>query len=145
MDEEVKVRIPNTQLTLKGRSRAAVGTCIRVCETGWLLDCGVGVCSGRPSRVFLTHTHLDHVVHAPAIAHLIPPVEGQKKSVKKRDQVTFHLPRESVGVFDSFFRAAAEMDKQHQGAGTSASEEVSPYIASGVAPSDEIRISGEWI
>lgn len=153
------VRLPNAQLTLKGRSRAAVGTCIRVCETGWLLDCGVAVSSGRPKHVFATHVHLDHIVHAPAIVHLIPPDDGKKKSTKKRDQVTFHIPGETVEVFERFSQAAAAMDKhmstrhkrREEGSapGTSSAPviapEVPPYVAHGVVPGDEVRISGEWV
>ena len=48
--------------TLIGRSRAADATSLFIPELDILLDCGCLVTSGRPSHVFITHCHSDHVI-----------------------------------------------------------------------------------
>ena len=47
--------------TLVGRSRAGDGTSFAIPELKWIFDCGALVQGWKPLRVFLTHTHCDHV------------------------------------------------------------------------------------
>lgn len=47
--------------TLVGRSRAGDGTSFAIPELKWIFDCGALVQGWKPVRIFLTHTHCDHV------------------------------------------------------------------------------------
>lgn len=47
--------------TLVGRSRAGEGTCFAIPELRWMFDCGALVSKWTPKRIFLSHTHFDHV------------------------------------------------------------------------------------
>jgi ribonuclease Z len=61
--------------TLIGRSRAGEGTCWAIPELKWMFDCGALIQGWKPKRIFLSHTHSDHVhhlVHMSDIKH--PPV-----------------------------------------------------------------------
>ncbi len=61
-DLNVQFNLPNTNLTLKGFSRAAVATGIYINELDIALDAGFRPTSNKiPSLVFITHTHADHV------------------------------------------------------------------------------------
>lgn len=54
-------RFPDRPFTLIGRSRAGEGTSWAIPELRWILDCGALVQGWKPSHVFVTHTHSDHV------------------------------------------------------------------------------------
>jgi ribonuclease BN (tRNA processing enzyme) len=47
--------------TFSGYSRAGVATSFFLHEPQWLFDCGCIVTRQRPSCIFLTHTHPDHI------------------------------------------------------------------------------------
>lgn len=58
----VKINLPNTNLTLNGFSRAAVATGIYINELDIVLDAGYRPIFNKvPLYVFITHTHTDHV------------------------------------------------------------------------------------
>ena len=44
-----------------GRSRAGEGTCFGIPELKWMFDCGALVNGWKPTNIFVSHTHSDHV------------------------------------------------------------------------------------
>ncbi|MEV4224236.1 MBL fold metallo-hydrolase [Nonomuraea sp. NPDC049725] len=89
-------RIPGTELTLTGYSRANDKTFFHIPELRCCLD--AGLCEGRrPDTVFLTHTHHDH---AKDLDHLAANPSG----------VDVYLPAEAVPYAESYIRASAELN-----------------------------------
>jgi ribonuclease Z len=88
-------RIPGTEFTLTGYSRANDKTFFHIPE----LRCGLdaGLCEGRQvDTVLLTHTHHDHVKDLDFLA--------------ARPGTDIYLPAESVPYVESFLRASAELN-----------------------------------
>jgi hypothetical protein len=70
----------NHSWTFRGYSRAGVATSFLCVEPKWMLDCGCIIPSHphtkkhvRPSCIFLTHTHLDHIQSLPQILFSYQP------------------------------------------------------------------------
>ena len=63
-----EISIPPTNLTWKGLSRAGEATSFVIPELRWMFDCGRVDVHWKPTCIFLTHTHADHVQ---ALAHLL--------------------------------------------------------------------------
>ncbi|GAA5084985.1 MBL fold metallo-hydrolase [Nocardia iowensis] len=86
-------RIPGTELTLTGYSRANDKTFFHVPELRCSLD--AGLCEGqRVDTVFLTHTHHDHAKDLDFLA----------------ESADVYLPVESVPYAESYLRASAELN-----------------------------------
>lgn len=82
--------------TLVGRSRAGDGTSFAIPELKWIFDCGALVQGWKPLRIFLTHTHCDHVHF---LTHL-----------KNESQPPFlYLPVKATPFVKSFLKAHQEM------------------------------------
>jgi ribonuclease Z len=61
---DIKFKLPNTQWTLTGFSKAAYRTCFYIPELNIMFDAGnQNPCS--PDHIFITHTHADHVASLP--------------------------------------------------------------------------------
>ncbi|MEV4755361.1 MBL fold metallo-hydrolase [Micromonospora sp. NPDC049559] len=89
-------RIPGTELTLTGYSRANDKTFFHVPELRCSLD--AGLCEGRQvDTVFLTHTHHDH---SKDLDYLAANPAG----------VDIYLPSDSVPYVESYLRASAELN-----------------------------------
>lgn len=89
-------RIPGTELTLTGYSRANDKTFFHIPELRCSLD--AGLCEGRlVDTVFLTHTHHDH---AKDLDYLATNPAG----------VDIYLPAEAVPYVESYLRASAELN-----------------------------------
>ncbi len=89
-------RIPGTELTITGYSRANDKTFFHIPELRCSLD--AGLCEGRQvESVFLTHTHHDH---AKDIDYLATNPAG----------VDIYLPAEAVPYVESYLRASAELN-----------------------------------
>lgn len=89
-------RIPGTDLTLTGYSRANDKTFFHVPELRCALD--AGLCEGRQvDTVFLTHTHHDHAKDLDYLA-------------TNRAGVDIYLPAEAVPYAESYIRASAELN-----------------------------------
>ncbi|MFE7777067.1 MBL fold metallo-hydrolase [Streptomyces sp. NPDC057445] len=89
-------RIPGTELTLTGYSRANDKTFFHIPELRCSLD--AGLCEGRQvETVFLTHTHHDH---SKDLDHLASRPAG----------ADIHLPAAAVPYVESYLRASAELN-----------------------------------
>ncbi|MGP3684271.1 MBL fold metallo-hydrolase [Streptomyces sp. IBSNAI002] len=89
-------RIPGTELTLTGYSRANDKTFFHIPELRCALDAGLA--EGRqPETVFLTHTHHDH---AKDLDYLAARPAG----------VDIHLPAPAVPYVERHLRASAELN-----------------------------------
>lgn len=89
-------RIPGTELTLTGYSRANDKTFFHIPELRCSLD--AGLCEGRQvDTVFLTHTHHDH---AKDLDYLATNPAG----------VDIYLPSDAVPYVESYLRASAELN-----------------------------------
>jgi ribonuclease Z len=82
--------------TLIGRSRAGEGTSWALPELKWMFDCGALIQGWKPTRIFLSHTHSDHVHF---LTHL-------KNDVKPPVVL---LPAVSVPFVERHLRAHQEM------------------------------------
>lgn len=58
------MKIPNTPWTLKGFSRAAFKTGFYIPELNIMFDGGIQN-KNKPNHIFITHTHLDHIMDLP--------------------------------------------------------------------------------
>ncbi|MFG1999315.1 MBL fold metallo-hydrolase [Spirillospora sp. NPDC048911] len=86
-------RIPGTELTLTGYSRANDKTFFHIPELRCSLD--AGLCEGRQvDTVFLTHTHHDHSKDLDFLA----------------TDAAVYLPAEAVPYVESYLRASAELN-----------------------------------
>ncbi|GAA2574127.1 MBL fold metallo-hydrolase [Actinomadura fulvescens] len=86
-------RIPGTELTLTGYSRANDKTFFHIPELRCSLD--AGLCEGRRvDTVFLTHTHHDHSKDLDFLA----------------SGATIYLPDKAVPYVESYLRASAELN-----------------------------------
>lgn len=89
-------RIPGTELTLTGYSRANDKTFFHIPELRCALD--AGLCEGRrPDTVFLTHTHHDHAKDLDFLA-------------TNPNGADIYLPADAVPYAESFLRASAELN-----------------------------------
>lgn len=89
-------RMPGTDLTLVGYSRANDKTFFHIPELRCALD--AGLCEGRrPDTVFLTHTHHDHAKDLDFLA-------------ANPNGTDIYLPAESVPYAESYLRASAELN-----------------------------------
>ncbi|MFC5826035.1 MBL fold metallo-hydrolase [Nonomuraea insulae] len=89
-------RIPGTELTLTGYSRANDKTFFHIPELRCSLD--AGLCEGRRvDTVFLTHTHHDH---SKDLDYLAANPSG----------TDIYLPAEAVPYVESYIRASAELN-----------------------------------
>ncbi|AQZ62167.1 Metal-dependent hydrolases of the beta-lactamase superfamily III [[Actinomadura] parvosata subsp. kistnae] len=89
-------RIPGTDLTLTGYSRANDKTFFHIPELRCCLD--AGLCEGRQvDTVFLTHTHHDHAKDLDFLA-------------SKASGVDIYLPAASVPYAEAYLRASAELN-----------------------------------
>ncbi|MGK5553780.1 MBL fold metallo-hydrolase [Actinomadura kijaniata] len=89
-------RIPGTELTLTGYSRANDKTFFHIPELRCSLD--AGLCEGRQvDTVFLTHTHHDH---SKDLDHLASRASG----------TDIYLPAQAVPYVESYLRASAELN-----------------------------------
>ncbi|MEV2268528.1 MBL fold metallo-hydrolase [Nonomuraea africana] len=89
-------RIPGTELTLTGYSRANDKTFFHIPELRCCLD--AGLCEGRQvDTVFLTHTHHDH---SKDLDYLAANPSG----------TDIYLPAEAVPYVESYLRASAELN-----------------------------------
>ncbi|GAB3978305.1 hypothetical protein GCM10029978_070660 [Actinoallomurus acanthiterrae] len=89
-------RIPGTELTLSGYSRANDKTFFHIPELRCSLD--AGLCEGRQvDTVFLTHTHHDHSKDLDYLA-------------SKDSGTDIYLPAEAVPYVESYLRASAELN-----------------------------------
>ncbi|WP_406282795.1 MBL fold metallo-hydrolase [Embleya sp. NBC_00896] len=89
-------RIPGTELTLTGYSRAGDKTFFHVPELRCALD--AGLCEGRqPATVFLTHTHHDHAKDLDFLA-------------TRPDGTDIYLPADAVPYVESYIRSCAELN-----------------------------------
>ncbi|WP_131737207.1 MBL fold metallo-hydrolase [Actinomadura roseirufa] len=89
-------RIPGTELTLTGYSRANDKTFFHVPELRCSLD--AGLCEGRQvDTVFLTHTHHDHSKDLDYLA-------------SRPSGTDIYLPAEAVPYVESYLRASAELN-----------------------------------
>ncbi|MEU5878072.1 MBL fold metallo-hydrolase [Spirillospora sp. NPDC047279] len=87
------LRIPGTELTLTGYSRANDKTFFHIPELRCALD--AGLCEGRQvDTVFLTHTHHDHSKDLDFLA----------------SGADVHLPAEAVPYAEAYLRASAELN-----------------------------------
>lgn len=88
-------RIPGTEFTLTGYSRANDKTFFHIPELRCSLD--AGLCEGRQvDTVLLTHTHHDHVKDLDFLA--------------SRPGTDIYLPAESVANAEAYIRASAELN-----------------------------------
>ena len=92
-------RLPNTPYTIRGYSRSGVGTIIQVPELGWAFDCGMVPDMSPIKEVFITHNHIDHVLCAPFILHII----------KNDSPVHFHMPNAMVTPFKEYITSVADL------------------------------------
>ncbi|WP_331769897.1 MBL fold metallo-hydrolase (plasmid) [Embleya sp. NBC_00888] len=89
-------RIPGTDLTLTGYSRANDKTFFHIPELRCSLD--AGLCEGRQvDTVFLTHTHHDHAKDLDFLA-------------AKPGGPDIYLPADAVPYVESYLRASAELN-----------------------------------
>ncbi|MCF2533299.1 MBL fold metallo-hydrolase [Yinghuangia soli] len=89
-------RIPGTDLTLSGYSRANDKTFFHIPELRCSLD--AGLCEGRQvDTVFLTHTHHDHAKDLDFLA-------------AKAGGTDIYLPTAAVPYAESYLRASAELN-----------------------------------
>ncbi|MFC9970300.1 MBL fold metallo-hydrolase [Spirillospora sp. NPDC127200] len=89
-------RIPGTELTLTGYSRANDKTFFHIPELRCCLD--AGLCEGRQAdTVFLTHTHHDHSKDLDYLA-------------SKASGTDIYLPVQAVPYVESYLRASAELN-----------------------------------
>ncbi len=112
--------------TLVGASRAALSTGFCIPEMDWLLDAGVLVHDQRPSHIFVSHTHSDHV-------HQLPRI----KSRRKPPLIT--LPHLSVPLLEDWFRTSQALTFGAQIDDEELLER--SYDLLGVAPGDSLRIA----
>ena len=91
-------RVP--AFTLTGRSRAGDGTCWVIPELKWMFDCGALVRGWKPKRLFLTHTHGDHVHY---LTHM------RKSGNEKGASPVVLLPASSEPFVKAHLKAYQEM------------------------------------
>ncbi|MEW6049919.1 MAG: MBL fold metallo-hydrolase [Candidatus Zixiibacteriota bacterium] len=84
--------------------RASSGHMLKVEDSLSLIDCGGGVCSSflkcgfdplKVDRIFISHTHPDHVCELPLFLQMI-------YLAGRREPVTCYLPDEFVAPFDAY-------------------------------------------
>ena len=94
-------KIPNTQFTLTGYSRAAKNTCFYIPEMKVMLDAGIEH-DYIPDHVFITHCHSDHSKNIPQCIIQICNFKS-----KNRKKVNVYVPIEMVNkvrnYIDSFY------------------------------------------
>jgi len=87
--------------------RACSGYLLRTGESLSLIDCGGGVCSSllrrgfdplKLDRVFISHTHSDHVGELPLLIQMLHVLKTDRK-------LDVYIPREFVGSFNSYLNA----------------------------------------
>ena len=61
---DIKFKLPNTQWTLTGFSKAAYRTCFYIPELNIMFDAG-NQHACIPDHIFITHTHADHIASLP--------------------------------------------------------------------------------
>ncbi|GAX16660.1 hypothetical protein FisN_23Lh207 [Fistulifera solaris] len=82
--------------TLVGRSRAGEGTSFTIPELKWVFECGALVQGWKPVRIFLTHTHCDHV-------HFLTHFKDEKSPP------LVHLPVKAAPLVKAYLKAHQEM------------------------------------
>jgi ribonuclease Z len=82
--------------TLVGRSRAGEGTSFAIPELKWVFDCGALVQGWKPARIFLTHTHCDHV-------HFLTHLKNNNSPP------LVHLPVKAAPLVKAYLKAHQEM------------------------------------
>ncbi len=82
--------------TLVGRSRAGEGTSFAIPELKWVFDCGALVQGWKPVRIFLTHTHCDHV-------HFLTHFKDENSPP------VVHLPVQAASLVKAYLKAHQEM------------------------------------
>jgi ribonuclease Z len=93
-DDHDTIKIPGTQLTLKGFSIAALRTNFYIPELSIMLDAGI---SGNmaPDYIFVTHSHSDHIANLPY--HLYSAKNGKKIQIYIPEEMT----KKMTGMLDS--------------------------------------------
>ena len=114
-------RIPGTNLTLTGYSRAFDKTFFHIPELKLCLD--AGLCEGRQEEtVFLTHTHHDHVAD---IEYLAGRGQG----------ATLYVPEQARDYVEKYIRAKRELNHM-----SGYNEELAaPYTLKGVRGQNEFE------
>lgn len=88
-------------------NRGSSGTVVEAAGTLALIDCGGSVCQGflrtgfevsRLDRIFITHTHPDHVVELPLLIQML-------KLAGRKNPVDLYLPEEFVEPFERMVEA----------------------------------------
>jgi ribonuclease Z len=111
-------------VTLMGTSRAGDATCFFIPELRWMFDCGACITGKRPSCLFLTHTHSDHVLY---LARLLLDAE------KPFD---VYLPASVVSLVERHLQAYHEL---------TASESSTKCSLIGLEPKAEITIGNNIV
>jgi ribonuclease BN (tRNA processing enzyme) len=107
--------------TFSGYSRAGVATSFFLQEPKWLFDCGCIVAQQRPSCIFLTHTHADHIQALPQILFSHRPTEsGTKDDGASIIHVYFPAPSETAlrSLLQSFYTLIRDDDDDDSGGDT---------------------------
>ncbi len=83
-------------LTLQGTSVAADHTSFSIPELNWMLDAGVLVDTQRPTHIFVSHTHTDHV-------HMLTHLKTRRKPPK------IYAPAACAPMIETYLSAAQAM------------------------------------
>lgn len=90
------ITIPNTTFTLTGYSIGSVRQVFYIKELDILLDCGISP-SFLPSKIFITHGHLDHVAGIPQVC-----LNGRETKI--------FTPKALESRMKNFLRASYDME-----------------------------------
>ena len=97
------LKIPNTDLTLRGFSIAALRTNFYIKELGVMLDGGLSS-NFLPDHIFITHTHTDH------IANLTFHLFDVKHNIGPENKVNIYVPQEMCSNIERMIQGVLQVN-----------------------------------
>lgn len=102
------IKIPSTQFTLTGYSRASKNTSFYIPEMKIMLDCGIEN-EYIPDHIFVTHCHADHSKNIPL--NLVQL--GNIKNKENTKKINFYVPQQMQNITREFIHVYYVMSKNN--------------------------------
>lgn len=97
-NKKMELKIPNTNLTLYGHSRAAEETGFVIKEWNIGIDCGFNL-NKIPDHIFITHTHIDHICKCSIFSY------------NSNNSVTYYVPNQSSKYLCNYINSGIQLCK----------------------------------